>query len=843
MDYEYILYCSKNDRYFSSKILDCPFLQEDEWRNYTFEKDLMFIYAYPEGCTRENTEFKSKLTISLQNQDVPKAIPEVLKIIRDFNMFFSVPRSLSIALKINSTSVSSNTVHRMISIPISNEKNLRIVVTKLTKVLSNYTEGPRFASGIKLRDAGIYYEADMGTFCDNQRGYSQVVSYEKAAHLYLPIDNQRPFNHEELNVVETGYLNAHFSRMRRIASEGEANIFCAYNKSSKINVSIFEIPLYRDIDSHITAILDFLQKFDKVDISRVLHPVVPRLIDLFCINNKLYIETTSVHNTTLQQLMAKRFPVIEGKEDAKYVQDALEFIESLKKYIAHLHRCNFAIGGFTPHTLWTTDLRSFSILDLRNSGEAQSDWSIRSDQIGYLPHRKMTKAQADDESLLQIALYLFAPHATLTELYDTKKRRLDEINDRFGSSVYKYITALPGSRKRWIGSFNFIQQDDIKDLNETTIIEGLERRIKNNIDIGSPYLIHSDPLVWVRENNRFGLSHGGSGVIAALRDCEDIDRIILDWLRRANIEKQQDLNLDGGLFNGFLGVPYALVQIGRYNESVIAMLRLLKTAGGKLVSDASLRTGAAGIGMVLLDILRYRSDSTLKDAINTCIDVCEHAVNESSTNAKFFPSATPTGLLDGEGGVAFFLARAGRQLHNKKLLQLAERSLDQELGKLVKLKDGSVLIKCGNRLMPYLGRGSAGLLFPLLELGKSISIKKYSSVIYGILRACNANTVFAPGLFDGAAGLLVGVALAKHICTKMLLAPFPAVNRAVYNLKKYLLFDQEGISVPGSFCLRLSDDLATGSCGVIYALKVYTSSISDDFALSKEDEGIAKYSH
>lgn len=843
MNNEYILYCSDDDRYFSPKILDYPFALEEEWKGYTFEKDLTYVYAYPQGRKTSGAAFQSELIISIQNEDLQKAIPDVLEVIRDFGLYFSIPRSLAIALRINSTFVNHSMIHRMINVPICDENNIKNIVAKISKALACYHEGPRLSFGVKMENASIYYEANTDQCSSRRQDFDiEEVSYKKATDLCLPIDDRMPYKNNDLNVVNAEYLNARFSRMRCIGFEGESSIFCAYDKSRKKQVGIFEIPPCRDVKSVLATIHKLEDKLKGNDASLVVYPVIPRVINIFCIAKKLYIETTSIHSATLQQLLANRFPVQEGKSDYEYAQDAVKFLKSLTTYIANLHKCNFSIGGFTPHSLWTNDMRTFSILDLTNSGDNQSAWAITADQIGYLPHRKMTKAQADEESILQIALYLFAPHSTLTELYDTKARRLDEINRRFGRSVSDFIASLPGSRRTWTSSFNFIQQDDNNDLSEKTIIQGLERSVIQHIDICSPYLIRSDPSAWVNDCSSFGLSYGGSGVIAALRDSADVGNIALGWLNHANPYKRDNVNLEGGLFNGFLGIPYALAQIGQYDEAALSMVKILKSVRGKLGTDASLRTGAAGIGITLLDILGHHSDDTMVKALHECIRVCECSIKESSSTRDFFPSAMPTGLLDGLGGVALFLARAGRKLHDKKLFRLAQSGLDREFGRLVKLEDGSLLVKWDNRLMPYLGRGSAGLLFPLLELGKSISIKQYSSTIYGILQACNANTVFVPGLFDGAAGLLAGVGIAKRICSTMLFEPFPIVDRALCNLKKFLLFDQNGISVPGSFCLRLSDDLATGSSGVIYALKVYVSCMNDDFADSKEDKSIAEYS-
>lgn len=122
----------------------------------------------------------------------------------------------------------------------------------------------------------------------------------------------------------------------------------------------------------------------------------------------------------------------------------------------------------------------------------------------------------------------------------------------------------------------------------------------------------------------------------------------------------------------------------------------------------------------------------------------------------------------------------------------------------------------GNIFYPYWFRGSAGIVF---ALAKAYAVTEHSDVLDNIRillpDVCRDITMF-PGLFNGLAGIMVSLSSCAQYTGISTCYHF--ANRAREAISLFLVSEPEGYGVPSDYLIRMSNDLATGTAGVLLSL-------------------------
>ncbi|QIB41755.1 class III lanthionine synthetase LanKC [Streptomyces aureoverticillatus] len=311
-----------------------------------------------------------------------------------------------------------------------------------------------------------------------------------------------------------------------------------------------------------------------------------------------------------------------------------------------------------------------------------------------------------------------------------------------------------------------------------------------------------------------GLAHGAAGVLWALRTagaCEvpAAERWLLDRVHREEPDGR------AGLYNGRHGIAYALWELGHRDAAVDLLARLPRAATPD--TDLSLTEGLAGIGLNWLHFARVCDDDQyLKRALATAERV--HAlIGDVADVAETSGGAHPhAGLMQGSAGPALFLTTLYEETGDTRHLDAAATALRQDLRRCAHSEGGTraegraLFVNEGFRLMPYLAAGSAGIGIALDRYMTHRQEPEFVAALAAIRRAVVPSFCPFPGLFGGAAGLLLFNA--HHA-----VAPGTAARQA-HILDWHVLHWRGRMAFPGTNLLRMSMDLATGGAGVLLAL-------------------------
>ncbi len=323
-----------------------------------------------------------------------------------------------------------------------------------------------------------------------------------------------------------------------------------------------------------------------------------------------------------------------------------------------------------------------------------------------------------------------------------------------------------------------------------------------------------------------GLAHGAAGVLYALHATgAGTDSEHVRWL----IDAARTHPAQPGLYTGGHGVAYTLDLLGE-RDAALDLLRRLAHTTSDGPPGPDLSSGLAGIALTLSHFATATGDPHLLDTALT------HAQAAADQLEKEGPSSgrRKAGLMNGASGAALALVRLYERTGDHALLERAQTLLELDLERCVTAADGTVQVLDEYRVLPYIETGSTGIglaLDALLGHHPASPTARYRTPIS---RAAEPEFIIQPGLFNGRAGLLGYLALARP-------QPHPpgvrhsppprtpddveaaahrqtALDRHRRLLTLHQISYQGHLAFPGDQLLRLSADLATGSAGVLLAL-------------------------
>ncbi|MFF8387808.1 class III lanthionine synthetase LanKC [Streptomyces kanasensis] len=291
------------------------------------------------------------------------------------------------------------------------------------------------------------------------------------------------------------------------------------------------------------------------------------------------------------------------------------------------------------------------------------------------------------------------------------------------------------------------------------------------------------------------LGYGAAGVLYALAETgAPAHPDAQEWLLRRVKEPPSGSPL--GLYDGLAGIAWTLDRLGHPAPAAdLADLTMARPWEG-VAPD--LHGGLAGVGLVL-DALGHR------DAALRCAELV----------ARALPGITRAGLLYGASGPALLFIRLYERTGDAALLDLAADALGRDLDRCVVSAGGTLQVDEGWRTMPYLGAGSVGIGMVLDDFAAHRTDERFERARGEIVRAAQATFYAQPGLFRGAAGMVLYLSRTT--------TPGPGthpsdVRRQIDALARHAVPYQGHLAFPGEQMMRLSMDLATGTAGCLLAL-------------------------
>jgi serine/threonine protein kinase len=522
----------------------------------------------------------------------------------------------------------------------------------------------------------------------------------------------------------------------------------------------------------------------------------PKVVDYFTVWEHHYLALEYVQGETLTAWLGMNSPMTRHRPGSDtrdaFAERVQEVFAQVETALADLHAHGTTFGDLHPRNIMLQPDGSVRLIDFELAAPVDSVRKAALGAPGFV-HRSITGAQDADRfalgccrlsALFPLTTPAFRTPALLDGLISLAEDAFPSLPDSYFKDVRTRLRLAPGLREH-VGAQRPLPEVDTS---------ALARGVIASADTGREDRLYPADISVHRPGGGLGLAHGAPGVLLALRYAGSaVPEEHLDWLehavRRAPAETPQ------GLYDGLAGAGWALEQAGRPAAADVAD-RILD---GPLPVSPSLYGGLTGIAHFLLQL-------GLKDE---ALRLAEQVADRVGTSGLL----DRPGLMRGWSGPAVLFTRCAAVSGDTEWTGLAARCVQSDLrhGRDV---DGMLQMHSGNRLLPYLSEGTAGVVLAALTLPEASEGRSLDGLFDAAARAAAVRGVLQGGLFSGRAGLIY---LLAHLRNR------PAgwrdeIDEQVRLTALHTAPHGDGLLLVGDQLLRLSSDLATGAAGALLAL-------------------------
>jgi Protein kinase domain/Lanthionine synthetase C-like protein len=550
----------------------------------------------------------------------------------------------------------------------------------------------------------------------------------------------------------------------------------------------------------------------------------PDLIDHFTCWEHHFLVEEYIDGESLNKCMVARYPLVRpnppGSDVVAYAAWALDVLDQVQRAIEELHRRGIVFGDLHPRNILLRPDGRIALVDFEEAFPVDQDRRPGLGAPGFIAPAGCSGRDIDHYALACLRLWMFLP---LTEVLHRDLTKIDTfvgvLTERFGLpetfvaqiqrglkvAVQRQPRSKPrpahdSSRLGILLDRGFPEWDALRKSMTAAILASATPQRSDRLFPGD---------VAQFRYGGFTLAYGAAGVLYALQTTGlGIHSEHVDWLVRAT---QQARHPHAGLFNGLHGVAYVLDQLGRREEALTTLDRALALTAE--VRASGLFGGLAGIGLTLLHFAQRSTDPSLRDSAT--------GIAERLARAIHHPDAVPdrpsaAGLMYGFSGAALLFTHLYQDSADAIFLDLAATALRRDLAYCQTTDDGRLQVCEGQRRLPYLATGSAGIGFVLHEYLRHRDDEEFAMAQARLRRACSSEFVAQSGLFNGRAGLIAYLSHTADAARQE--SEEPVLKLHLRRLSWHAVPYQNHLGFVGDQLLRLSMDLATGSAGILLAL-------------------------
>ncbi|WP_255685578.1 class III lanthionine synthetase LanKC [Pseudonocardia sp. TRM90224] len=554
-------------------------------------------------------------------------------------------------------------------------------------------------------------------------------------------------------------------------------------------------------------------------------PCVPALYDQFTCWEHAFLVEEFIPGKTFGKETVQRYPLIHpdaGEEViAEYTTWALATLDKIRAGLDLIHERGVVFGDLHPHNVLVRPDGEVCFVDFEISTTDVTEM-VGMGAAGYMAPLDVTGFARDEYAMACMRMTAFFPLNAILPLDPGKitdvVRAIGErfpVPEEFLATILREldlpVTApvQPAERREAAALVEALDAgEDVVDRLCESIAAGI---LASASPERTDRLYPADINVFLEDP--LSLAWGAAGVMHALHTSGfDVPEEHVDWLLQAVGRAGPDHPI--GLYNGLHGVAYALEQLGRRDAALDVLDRVLDRPLDHL--PTGLQGGLAGIGMNLLHFSTVTGRSDLTDTMDKVVDRLADIVERPSAVAN---TSRQNGLMRGASGRALLFTRLFEHSGDQRFLDLARREIDRDLDECVDVADGTLQMDEGFRVMPYLATGSAGVAVAAAEFLKHEHVERFDSAIDRIGLAAQPEFVICPGLFNGRSGLIGLLTQLRSSGARPAERLDPIIARLVRRLAWHAVSYKGHVAFPGEPLLRLSMDVATGSAGVLMALR------------------------
>ncbi|MFF1957398.1 class III lanthionine synthetase LanKC [Streptomyces sp. NPDC058220] len=554
-------------------------------------------------------------------------------------------------------------------------------------------------------------------------------------------------------------------------------------------------------------------------------PCTPEVLDSFVLGDHHFLVLEYIEGKPLNTFFARRHPLIDADPDAgrlaeytawalrihQLVEKAVEAVHSRKVVFNDLHLFNITVSEDESSVVLLDFEAAAHVDDNARQTVASPAFVAPSDRRGF---------DVDRYALACLRLALFIPLTSLFAIDRGKATHLAEVVARqfpverafLDEAVAEILrdpagdsgtTGRPQTPDRGPATEPFLPAEpaDWPLSRESMVNAILTSASPEREDRFFP----GDIAQFATAGGGLSFGYGTAGVLYALAEsgagrCVPAE----EWLLLRT--KQPASGTPLGFYDGLAGLAWTLNRLGHPERALELAELTMDQPWDDLPPD--LHSGAAGIGLALSALADASGESALHEAALRCAGLAARSVPAEGGMSR-------AGLLHGASGVALLFIRLYERTHDTALLDLAARALRHDLARCTHGVGGTLQVNEGWRTMPYLGAGSVGIGMVLDDYLAHRADDAFEQARGEIVRAAQATFYAQPGLFRGAAGMVLYLSRTTAGGPGTEVAD---VRRQMDALAWHAMAYRGQLAFPGEQMMRLSMDLATGTAGCLLAL-------------------------
>jgi tRNA A-37 threonylcarbamoyl transferase component Bud32 len=730
---------------------------------------------------------------------------------------FKFVRSIDAYRMMNSKNWDRSSSGKTITIYPKDDAELTSIITDLSIQLVGF-DGPYILSDLRIAKGPLYvrYGAFVEQIHKNTHGESvlgirsptgSIIADSRAPIFTIPDFVEPP------DVIKP-YISARhdftdsfsYEITHALQFSNAGGVYLGLNKYTERNVVLKEARPFAGIDdNNLDAVARLTRERDVLFALNGL-ACVPQLIEFTQQWEHFYLIEEFVSGPTLLDAIIYRYPFVSIDPPEERIRLYYDWvtatISALTASLNEIHARGVFICDLHPSNIIVSEDNRLVIIDLECAAFNIDERPALRTPGFSAPSDINTKAR-DFYALACIHLMMLLPVAPIAGLCPAKHKILVKTAcDLFSINIDKQhmleADLLIGEVEHFDDGAK-IFYEGIADWNT------LKTALTSSIIISATperadRLFPGDPLTF--QTDGISLAYGAAGVLLALTVCTaDIPDSFVNWL----ITKVHNVAATSaiGLYDGLHGVAYVLERLGR-REAAVDCLQL--AISREMPLSPSLFSGSSGIALNLLFFSNITGEYRLFELAKTIIDNLVMAAEKND----LFKENTP-GLFYGRSGVALAFIRFFEETGDTAYINAARRLLYEDMENCEILNDGSYQLKDGQRRLLYLDGGSIGIGFVLRKFLEHQSDASMRAALSSIKISCQIPFVLQSGLFQGRAGLVAFLAHQTKIASD------PALEAQLRRFSWHAIWDGR-LYFPGRGLMKCSDDLATGTAGVILAL-------------------------
>lgn len=594
-------------------------------------------------------------------------------------------------------------------------------------------------------------------------------------------------------------------------------------------------------------------------------PGIPEAVDYIEVGDNAYLIEGVAPGESFTNWVGSRHPAFNGDiadpyAASVYIESLTTILERLVHTVGDLWRAGYAHNDLQPNNVLVDDDLNVSIIDFEATSSLAASESRP--QIlgtpGYFNPSLDPGESQDAFALHRLSFYAIAPTVNPLDLSASAYRRMllmasqtfgdgsEKVLDKVSEAVRERIGPESHSWSKlegcppWIGGHFHSGSGSVppgEDLEQKATRDIAQSSLDELVDSAFAYFNEPGIRGFPGDVERFSgdghlnLRTGAWGVLGATTPIKDAPPHVVD---QVTTDTYGHVWNGSGYLTGITGVVDTADSMGFLDlaSELLSEARFVENspmAGSS--PDITLSSGAAG-RLFGLDRIIDRGTVQIPPDLESKIEADGELLRETigilahGTSIPVELTKEGRSFLEGVSGVVWSLCSLNNLSPYRSehaLGDACKNLLEAELKRFSTFgTDPALYLVDDRRYLPYLGRGSLGVMFACLKYRQRFGDDSFDDAILRMSKVLHARFTVVGGFFFGRAGLLwSSAALPDTFLNDQ--DRQVMLRRHMIGLRAHFVEDEGRESLTGEHNLRASLDLMTGSAGAILSLKAVLS--------------------